>query len=252
MSSIFRGRQIGYSRAQPVEQTRFVHIVAIPERVHRTYFLNLIHALFVAVRNCRTTPPMQSYRTLNASSSHKVFDVSVTGLEFVIPFVMTVVNACFCMSSRVTGKPMLLAKVIKASNSTSTSGYLAYSSFLVFISRPFFPWVCRISFLCIIRRKVRGEIENSSWISCRGVPDSARNMTFSLSPTSRYRRASLVEENFVILLRWDTIWWTVSTLQPTDSDIDEFNRPLWDRVRVSSLSLQLNFLFSPSMLETIT
>ena len=34
MSSVVRGRQIGYSRAQPVEQTRLVHIVDISERVH--------------------------------------------------------------------------------------------------------------------------------------------------------------------------------------------------------------------------
>ena len=62
ISSIFLERKIRYFRAQPAEQTRFVYVLDIPERTHRTHFLNLIHVLFFAVRNCRTTTPIQSYR----------------------------------------------------------------------------------------------------------------------------------------------------------------------------------------------
>ena len=55
------------------------------------------------------------------------------------------------MSSRVTEELKLLAKAIKSWISASSFGWLPYSSFLDFISRPFFASDCRMFFSYIIR-----------------------------------------------------------------------------------------------------
>ena len=72
-------------------------------------------------------------------------------LKLGISFVISANNERWCMSSRITEELKLLAKAIKAWISASSFGWLPYSSFLVFISRPFFAWNCRMFISHIIR-----------------------------------------------------------------------------------------------------
>ena len=123
--------------AQTVEQSRLVHVVNIAEWIQGTYIKNLIHTFFLAVKNCRTTTPMISRRAMNPSYYHRVFDLSVTCLESCNisgndSSQCTLSHELSCdwqtQTSCARNKSLELA---------STSGCLAYNSFLIVRGLPF-------------------------------------------------------------------------------------------------------------------